>query len=136
MRHIRMHGIIKDAISFIMSRDLAAMPADTPRNPDGSFQYSPDDMPLFRNIAIEDVHCFGALSALLVRGLPGIGIENIHISDAWLEAKQGISSEGADSILLDRVTVLNERSPLEQRRFDGLLLSRDAFTYAFEQPGK
>lgn len=132
MRRIRMHNIIKEAISFIMYRDLAAMPKDTPRNPDGSFIYAPEDMPLFRHIIMEDVQCYGALSALTVRGLPGIGIEDIRLSDAYLEAKQGITYEQADSFLLERVEVVNECNPSQRRVYDRLALERNPFAYSFE----
>lgn len=135
MRQIRMHNIIKSAISFMMSKDLAAMPSDTPRNADGSFRYTPEDMPLFRNIIMEDVTCFGALNALVVKGLPGIRLEGLCLTDAYLEAKQGVTYEEADRMTLHHVEVVNERSPEERRYFEHLELGREPFAYQFASAG-
>lgn len=125
IRHIYMHNILKEAVSFIMGRDTAAMPADAPRHADGSFLYSPKDMPVFRGIVMEDIRCHGALDALVIRNLPGICIENVFLRDAYLEAKRGISSngEGILSFLLENVSIKKECTQEAPQSFDSLLLN-------------
>lgn len=113
IRHIRMHNIIKEAISFIMYKDLAAMPKDTPRDAQGNFIYKPEDFPVFRNIHMEDVQCFGALDALVVRNLPGITLTSILLKDAALSAKRGmtIAGDGSLELQLENVHIRNENDP-------------------------
>lgn len=127
MRHIRMHNIIKEAVSFIMGRDLSAMPKDAPRDENGNFIYAPEDYPHFRNILMEDVQCFGALDALLIRNLPGIAIENVTLRDAYLEAKRGVShnGEGDVSFLLENVRLKQECIPDAPKRTIDQLMLRD-----------
>lgn len=124
IRHIYMHNILKEAISFIMGRDVSAMPPDAPRDADGHFLYAPEDMPIFRGIVMEDIRCHGALDALLIKNLPGIRIENVLLSNAYLEAKRGISSngEGRISLQLNDVTVQNECTREAPQHIASLLL--------------
>ena len=125
IRRIRMHNIIKEAVSFIMGRDVAAMPADAPRDAQGQFIYAPEDYPVFRHIAMEDVQCFGALDALVVRNLPGIAVKDVALRHAYLEAFRGISTNGQGdlALLLEDVRIRKAGGDHPARQIDRLLLT-------------
>lgn len=120
---IIMTRILKEAISMIMFRDLAAMPKDYPKNPDGSFRYAPEDMPVFSNIYMDQIYCSGALYGIRVLGLPGIILRDIHLSHACLESKIGMKYDRANSFFLDDVTLINERNSDQRVSFDHAMLS-------------
>jgi len=112
IRNIGMHNVVHDAILFDMyyfakAQSLAetngkvvipAVDAGTPR---------------FRKFYIRNIVCEGAGRAMLIRGLPEMSIEDIHLEDVSIRSRKGADIMEARNVSLKNVTFkCDESSPL------------------------
>lgn len=70
-----------------------------------------EETPAFRNIFMNNIRVAGAEQALLLQGLPEMNLKNVHLENATLKAKYGITAVDADGITLKNVKVLAEKGP-------------------------
>jgi polygalacturonase len=99
-RNLTYKNIVKEAITIDMFYDVGNNP--------GIVQDSPEGLPVYRNILVENLKCDGAATAIRIRGLPdslmsGIVLRNVEITGA----KQGVTITGAPDTRLTDVVVKN-----------------------------
>ena len=73
-------------------------------NPDVR-QDSPEGLPVYRNILIENLKCDGAATAMRIRALPDSPMSNIVLRNVEITAKQGITITNAPDTRLSDVIV-------------------------------
>ncbi|MFA6133638.1 MAG: glycoside hydrolase family 28 protein [Phycisphaerae bacterium] len=93
INNITMTDILKDAITFSMFYEEAPAEPVSERTPQ------------FRNFDITNVTCRGARSAITLRGLPEMPIENIRIQNASFVAETGVTIIDGKDISLAGVQV-------------------------------
>jgi polygalacturonase len=101
---IRMRDIQGEAILFDMfyggeGPDSVAVPVT-------------DLTPRFRDIAIRDVVCLGAGSAIVVKGLPEMPVRNLRIEDVHLTAARGVLCTETEGLLLSRAVIVPSVGPV------------------------
>lgn len=98
--NVQMSKIPGEAILFSMfyaAKDPIVLPDD--HAPAIEYREEPvtEATPVFRDVFMEKIHCKGAAMAFKIDGLPESNVKNIHLTNASLEAQQGISiNEGSD----------------------------------------
>lgn len=70
--------------------------------------------PQFKNFYIKNIVCKGAETAILIRGLPEMAIENINIENAIIESNKGLVCVEAENISLKNVTLLTKDKTVMQ----------------------
>ena len=106
--NVVMKDILNEAILFdmyYMIKDPAQAPGATER-PTSEAKPVDETTPQFRHIQISNVTCQGAKTALWVRGLPEMAIQDISIKNAVLQSRQGLICIEADNLHLQNVTLL------------------------------
>jgi len=103
---IEMSAIRGDALRFNMFYQV----------PDAGAAPSGGDLPRFRNFHITRVRARQAATAIWMRGLAEMPIENVCFEDLSLVAESGVSIENANDITLRRVRVRAERGRGPQYR--------------------
>jgi polygalacturonase len=81
----------------------------------GGMQKSSDVIPVtvetpqFKNISISKVTLKGAKQAVIVQGLPEMNIENINITDMYLEADNGFTIVDADGVKVKNIRLTTKK---------------------------
>ncbi|MFT2011384.1 glycoside hydrolase family 28 protein [Pontibacter sp. 13R65] len=70
-----------------------------------------EETPSFKDIYMKNIRVSGANQALALQGLPEMNLKNVHLEDAILKAKKGITAVDADGITLKNVQVITETGP-------------------------
>jgi DNA sulfur modification protein DndE len=92
---------------YYMAKDPLAMFAGTDM-PSIEFQPVTEGTPQFRNIHIQDVVCKGAETAVFVRGLPEMNINNIVVEDISMQTKKGVVCIEGASIQIRNATLITQ----------------------------
>ncbi|MBC6698607.1 glycoside hydrolase family 28 protein [Hymenobacter puniceus] len=109
IENVDMKDIGGEAILFdmyYMIKDPSPQVAGSKERPVSPAKPVDESTPQFRKIAIRNVTCNGAKTAILVRGLPEMAIKDISIENAVLQAEKGLVCIEADNIQLKNVTLL------------------------------
>ncbi|WP_342480342.1 glycoside hydrolase family 28 protein [Paenibacillus sp. FSL L8-0340] len=107
MENIRMSGILHEAVSFHMFYEGV----------EGSEGYNEQQFPVteatpqFRNIALKNIVCHGAATALLVNGLPEMPLAGLSVENFHAVSERGIVLRHADSLSLDRIQLQTAKLP-------------------------
>ena len=97
-RNLTYKNIVKEAITIDMFYDVG-------NNPDVTHD-SPDALPVYRNILVENLKCDGAATAIRIRGLPDSPMSNIVLRNVEITgAKQGVTITNAPDTRLSDVVV-------------------------------
>jgi polygalacturonase len=111
--HILMEDIPTDAIRFNMFyQNKEPRPED--KFVDVSEQDIPsvtEETPRFQKIYINDIVCKKANRAVYLQGLPEMAIKQIELKDVFISSNYGFQCVDADSIKLNRVTIIPEKEP-------------------------
>jgi DNA sulfur modification protein DndE len=110
IRNISMSNIGGAAILFdmyYMAKDPLAMFAGADA-PSIEFQPVTEGTPQFKNIHIKNVVCKGAETAVFVRGLPEMNINNIVVEDISMQTKKGVVCIEGASITIRNATLITE----------------------------
>lgn len=110
IRNIRMSNIGGAAILFdmyYMAKDPLAMFAGADA-PSIEFQPVTAATPQFKNIHIQNVVCKGAETAVFVRGLPEMNINNILVENISMQTKRGIVCIEGSSITFRNANLITE----------------------------
>lgn len=123
--NIRMSGIGGAAILFdmyYMAKDPLAMFAGDEK-PSIAFEPVTEATPQFRDFHIRNVVCKGAETAIFVRGLPEMNIQNISLSDIAIQSKTGfVCTEGSHVALRNATLQCTSESVVEVRDSQDLVL--------------
>lgn len=125
VKNITMEAIRNDAILFDMYYANKSVNAEV--------QPVSEATPQFRNFYVSNIVCDGAAHGLLIRGLPEMAIEGIHLDNIVLRTTEGALISEAKDITLNHVTFeCTETSPVIEVEnssnvsFGGLKYSNDA----------
>ena len=67
-----------------------------------------DTPPVFRNIHIRNITCYGANMAISIKGLPEKAAEKIFIEDVTIEAKYGLYADNLANSVFRNLTIIPE----------------------------
>ncbi len=70
--------------------------------------------PQFRNFYVRNVVCKGAETGILVRGLPEMNIQDIHIENSVIESNKGLVCIEGQRITLKNVQLITKQTPVLQ----------------------
>ena len=70
-----------------------------------------EETPQFRNIYIKDVKCNGAYQAIYLQGLPEMKLENVHLENLNMSAKNGLTCIDADGVEVKNLRLDIENVP-------------------------
>jgi polygalacturonase len=70
-----------------------------------------EETPSFRNIFMKNIRANGFGNAAFFMGLPEMNLQNVHLEDAILKGRQGITIIDADGIQMKNVKVTAEEGP-------------------------
>lgn len=108
VRHISMKDIVGEAILFdmyYMAKDPVLLAGEAREVPQTEVHPVTEATPRFQNFHIDHVYCQGAARAMLIRGLPEMPIQDIHIGHTVIRSKKGIQIKDAQRITFDQVQV-------------------------------
>ena len=108
IKDIYMTGI-KDA-AILFDTFYQNVPAGTSR--DTSSKMAEHDIPVFRNYHISNVYCLGANQSIYMAGLPESPIQDIHLENVWISAKNGAEMTNVDRITLKNVKTDIQKGPV------------------------
>ncbi len=100
--NIQMSKIVGEAILFSMyyaAKDPIILPDDNAPVIEYKEEPVSDKTPVFRDVFMEKIYCKGAAVAFKLDGLPESNVQNIQLTNASLQAQQGILiNEGSDIV--------------------------------------
>ncbi|MBC9797217.1 glycoside hydrolase family 28 protein [Sinomicrobium weinanense] len=67
-----------------------------------------EETPAFRNIYMKNITVVNSETAAFFMGLPEMKLKNVHLENAYLETKKGITAIDTDGLSLKNVTIANE----------------------------
>ena len=101
-KNLTLKNIAKQAITIDMFYDVGGNP-----NVD---QSGAEGIPVIRNVSVEKVKCDGAVTAIVVRGLPDSPMEGISLRDIQITAQEGVTITGAPDVRVNDVVVKHSPS--------------------------
>ena len=104
IKNIQMSRIIGEAMIFTMGYKLISI-EDTN---EGKVTVNADDVPEFKNIYIENIHCDSSKVVLKIEGLPEKKIHDIYIKDSFFEGEKEFSLSLCENIKLINTTINNK----------------------------
>jgi polygalacturonase len=99
IKNIAMKNIVNEAILFDMYYMVKAK-SGTPQIPPVT-----EATPQFRHFFVSNIVCNGAERAIMIRGLPEMAIQDIHMDNMVLKANKGAQFIEAKNISLKNVTI-------------------------------
>jgi polygalacturonase len=114
---INMKDIPTDAIRFNMYYNYEApIPEDDNRSGDGKpiRQNVPvtEGTPRFCEIYMKNIICMGSNRAILLQGLPEMPINEIHMDNIFIKAKEGLTCIDADQVQLTGIRLIVDKTPV------------------------
>ncbi|MGS2761050.1 glycoside hydrolase family 28 protein [Sinomicrobium sp. M5D2P9] len=67
-----------------------------------------EETPVFRNIYMKNITAVNSETAAFFMGLPEMKLKNVHLENAYLETKKGITVIDTDGLSLKNVTIANK----------------------------
>jgi polygalacturonase len=108
---IRMTDIPTNAISFNLyygGQSISEMLENEGSESFASAEPVSEETPQFKNISIKNVTVKGALRAVFLQGLPEMNVENIEMSDMFLEAENGFSIVDATGVKINNIELITK----------------------------
>jgi polygalacturonase len=96
-RNLSLKNIAKQAITIDMFYDVGNNPSVDQSGKEG--------IPALRNIAVENLNCDGAATAIIIRGLPESPIEGVSLRDVKITAKEGTTVSDARDVRIGNLSV-------------------------------
>lgn len=115
--NINMTNIPGEAILFdmyYMAKDPVALNGEKNVLPEMKAEPLGEGTPQFRNFYIKNIVCQGAVTGILIRGLPEMPIRNISIENANLSCTEGLVCVEAENIQLKNIGLFTEEKRLMQ----------------------
>lgn len=110
IRNINMRAISGDAITFDMYY-FTQKPKIEQRGRKIELPVADITTPQFRKFYIQNIICDGATRGILLRGLPEMPINDIHIDNATIISKEGVEIAEAHNISLKNITLHCLKTP-------------------------
>lgn len=113
VNNINMKDIPAEAILFdmyYMAKDPVALSGEKREPPKVEMKPVDESTPRFRNFYFSDITCNGAAKGILIRGIPEMHIQNVNISNAVLQADEGIDIQEASNINLKNITMMSRNT--------------------------
>ncbi|WP_069661101.1 glycoside hydrolase family 28 protein [Arcticibacter eurypsychrophilus] len=136
IKNITMKDIASEAILFDMyyaAVDPVPLTGENRVAPKVVLLPVTEETPQFKDIYVNNVVCDGAETAVFIRGLPEMKINNIHLEDITIQANKGIESQDAKDIYFKNVNlIVKETTPVvnvtnsSALSFDGLKYNKNA----------
>jgi hypothetical protein len=108
-----MKDIPGEAILFDMyyaAKDPIPLAGEKRELPKVEFKTVDETTPIFRNIYISNVYCYGAEKGIFVRGLPEMHIKNIVLENMVLQARKGLDIQEATGISFKNIKIISEET--------------------------
>lgn len=102
LKNIQMSEIKKEAIIFDLGYVFGGVEAQC------SEEISPEDIPEFKNIYMENISCLGAERAIKMVGLKEQPVHDITIRDSWFKVDKAYVQKYTENIILYKVSMANK----------------------------
>lgn len=112
---VQMTNIPGEAILFDMyyqAKDPVPASGKSEDLPPSEARPVDDGTPRFRHFRVQNVHCKGAETGILVRGLPEMHVEDIQIAQSVIESRKGLLCTDATGLILKDVDLFTEKGPV------------------------
>ena len=113
VNNVDMKDIPGEAILFdmyYMAKDPVPLSGETREPPKVEIKPVDESTPQFRNFYFRNITCNGAAKGIFIRGIPEMHIHNVNISNAVLQADEGIDIQEASGISLNNIAVYTKIS--------------------------
>jgi DNA sulfur modification protein DndE len=113
VNNVNMKDIPAEAILFdmyYMAKDPVALSGEKREPPKVETKPVDETTPVFRNFYFSNITCNGAAKGIFIRGIPEMHIENVNISNAVLQADEGIDIQEAGNINLSNITMISKNT--------------------------
>ncbi|HEX7585318.1 MAG TPA: glycosyl hydrolase family 28 protein, partial [Prolixibacteraceae bacterium] len=71
-----------------------------------------EETPQFRNIFIRNVNCKGALTGILLQGLPEMKLENVQLENIQMESDYGLVCSDAKDVKIKNLVLKTKKTPV------------------------
>ncbi len=112
---IEMMNIPTQAISFNLYYSGRSVSEDLDAGADGEVPTLlpvTEETPQFKNIFIRDVNCKGAMTGIFLQGLPEMKLENIELTNIYMEADYGLVCIDADQVKIKNLNLKTKHAPV------------------------
>lgn len=111
MKNIKSEAVLLDL--FYTATDQVAQTGDKLISQEKEMKTVDETTPVFKDIHISNVFCFGAEKALFIRGLPEMHASHISINNFVIQSNKGIQIQDASSVKLNSMKLrVKECNPL------------------------
>jgi len=111
--NVHMKDIPGEAVLFDMyyaAQDPIKLAGETRQPPKVETKPVDETTPQLRNFRISNISCNGASKGIFMRGLPEMHVQNVTISNAVLQAQEGLDIQEASGITLSNITMLSKNT--------------------------
>jgi polygalacturonase len=111
--NVHMKDIPGEAVLFDMyyaAQDPIKLAGEVRQPPKVEMKPVDETTPQLRNFRISNISCNGAAKGIFIRGLPEMHVQNVTISNAVLQAQEGIDIQEASGITLNNITMLSKNT--------------------------
>lgn len=91
-------------------------------------QVEPEEVPEFKNIHMENIHCTASANAISIDGLEEMPIKNITFKNVTIRGNKGIDIKLAENIKLENVKVSSAKDGLQKVSFDSKTITGEFIT--------
>ncbi|MDO8929830.1 MAG: glycoside hydrolase family 28 protein, partial [Bacteroidota bacterium] len=135
--NIEMMNIPTQAISFNLYYSGRSVSEDLEAGADGEVPALlpvTEETPQFKNIFIRDVNCNGAMTGIFLQGLPEMKLENIELTNIYMDVDYGLVCIDADQVKIKNLNLKTKHTPAVDLQnsanvsIDGLISSEGQYT--------
>jgi DNA sulfur modification protein DndE len=115
IKDVFMNDIPGNAIDFNLfyaAKDPVKMAGEADDVLDLEMKPVDETTPLFTNIFMDNIHCYGAQYALYSIGLPEMNVKNITLTNSTFKTKKGVLLTENDNVLLRNISLTQENDNL------------------------
>lgn len=112
--NIEMMNIPTQAISFNLYYSGRSVSEDLEAGADGEVPALlpvTEETPQFKNIFIRDVNCKGAMTGIFLQGLPEMKLENIELTNIYMDVDYGLVCIDADQVKIKNLNLKTKHTP-------------------------
>lgn len=112
--NIEMMNIPTQAISFNLYYSGRSVSEDLEAGADGeapALLPVTEETPQFKNIFIRDVNCKGAMTGIFLQGLPEMKLENIELTNIYMDVDYGLVCIDADQVKIKNLNLKTKHTP-------------------------
>ncbi len=95
---------------YYMAKDPVPLSGETREPPKVEIRPVDESTPQFRNFFFHNLTCNGAAKGIFIRGIPEMHVKNVQITNAVLQADEGIDIQEASDIRLTNISLYTKNS--------------------------